>query len=102
MCLLVNNPFTSCLARPRPSSSLSWVECVGFGCFGSKVLTSAGTRLLVREQGVVDLVGNADTAGLGKRFGVLLAQERAPHAHGRPAAEWSVALDAGEDLAEHG
>ena len=60
------------------------------------------TRLLLRKHGVVDFVGNSDAAGLGKRLGVLLAQERAPDADGSAAAEWSVALDAGEHLAEHG
>src|ERR1700730_7926555 len=63
---------------------------------------SAGTRLLLGEQGVIDMVGNSAAAGLGERFGILLAQERAPDADGRSAAERSLALDAGEHLAEHG
>src|SRR6202140_2193413 len=67
-----------------------------------KALPSAGVRLLLGEQGVIDLIGNSDAPGLGKRFGILLAQERAPYANGRSAAERSVALDAGEHLAEHG
>ena len=59
-------------------------------------------RFLLRQEGVIDLVGNADAAVLGEGFGVLLAQERAPYPDGRSAAEGSVALHAGEHLAEHG
>src|ERR1700736_4032830 len=92
MWLLVNNPLTFGPARRRR----------GAAAMDPKALPSAGVRLLLGEQGVIDMVGNSDAAGLGERFGILLAQERAPDADGRSAAERSLALDAGEHLAEHG
>ena len=76
MRLMVNNRFTSCPAGPGSGAS------VGMG-------------FLLGEQGVVDLVGNADAAGLGERFGVLLAQERAPYPDRMAAAERPVALAVG-------
>src|SRR5579862_1139610 len=82
---LVNKRFMSGLAH-RPA----------------EIPASVGVRFLLRQKGVIDLVGNSDAAGLGEGFGVLLAQERAPYPDGRSAAEGSVALHAGEHLAEHG
>src|SRR5580704_945257 len=88
MQLLVNNRFMAGLAH-RPAS-------------GSRSPASVGMRFLLRQQSVIDLVGNSDAAGLGERFGVLLAQERAPDPDGRSAAEGAVALHARQHLAEHG
>src|SRR4029453_18658069 len=49
----------------------------------------------------VDVVGQPEAAGLGEGLRVFLAQERAPHAAAAAAAEWAVAIDAGEHLVEH-
>src|ERR1700722_15608644 len=89
---LVNNRFMSWPRAPAGVRAASAAE--------SSV--SVGMRFLLGQKGVIDLVGNADAAGLGEGFGVLLAQERAPYTDGRPAAERPVALHAGEHLAEHG
>src|SRR5215510_798184 len=58
-------------------------------------------RLLLRNQGAIDVIGKPDAARLGEGLGVFIGKERAPHTAGATAAEWAVALDAGEHLAEH-
>src|SRR6185437_10596896 len=59
-------------------------------------------HVLMGEETAVDLVGDADAAGLGERFGVFVGQERAPYPDRTLAAERSLAIDAGEHLLERG
>src|SRR6476661_8273893 len=58
--------------------------------------------LLLRQQAAIDVVGDADPAGLGEGLGVFLREQRAPHAGRAAAAERPVAVEAGRHLLEHG
>ena len=56
---------------------------------------------LLQDQRAIDVVGNADAAGLGEGFRILLGQHRAPHAGARRIAERAFALEAVGHLREH-
>src|SRR6476661_2481115 len=59
-------------------------------------------HLLLRQQAAIDVVGDADPAGLGEGLGVFLREQRAPHAGRAAAAERPVAVEPGRHLLEHG
>src|SRR5579872_490696 len=45
---------------------------------------------------------DADAAGLGECLGVLVGEERAPHLQCAAASEWTVTVETGRHLLEHG
>src|SRR6202171_779400 len=61
----------------------------------------AGAARLLQNQCAVDVVGNADAAGLGEGFRILVGQHRAPHPGARRIAERAFALDAAGHLRKH-
>src|SRR4051812_28711590 len=64
--------------------------------------SSFGTRFLLRNQGAINVVGDADPARLGERLGIFLAQEGAPYAGAVIATtERTFAFDTGKHLVEH-
>src|SRR5580698_5321458 len=80
--------------------------CAGCRCGCCCMMSSlerilAGAVGLLQDQRAVDLVGNADAAGLRKRLGILLDLHRAPHAGAFGIAERAVALHAAGHLRKH-
>src|SRR6185312_11847115 len=58
-------------------------------------------RLLHGDHRPVDLVGDADAAGLGEGLGVFIRQERTPDAGCAFTPEGAFAIDAGIHLLQH-
>src|SRR6202048_1264135 len=61
----------------------------------------AGAAGLLQNQRAIDVVGNADAAGLGEGFRILFGQHRTPHPGARGIAERAFALDAAGHLRKH-
>src|ERR1700722_14555265 len=61
----------------------------------------AGATGLLQNQRAIDVVGNADAAGLGEVFRILFRQHRAPHPGARRVAVGAFALEARGHLREH-
>src|SRR5882672_3053411 len=61
----------------------------------------AGAIGLLQNERAIDVVGDADAAGLGEGFRILLRQHRAPHSGARGVAERAFALDAAGHLRKH-
>src|SRR5882724_12815707 len=64
-------------------------------------LMSAGAVGLLKDQGAEDIIRDADAAGLGEGFRILIGQHRTPHAGAGGVAERAFALDAGGHLRKH-
>src|ERR1700761_693106 len=61
----------------------------------------AGAACLLQDQRAVDLVGDADAAGLRERFRIWFGQHRAPYAGALGVAERAVALQLGGHVRKH-
>src|SRR6478672_12111780 len=65
------------------------------------LLYSSGAVGLLQDQRAENVVGNADAAGLGEGFRILVGQHRAPDAGAGRVAERAFALDAAGHLRKH-
>src|SRR3984957_4167243 len=61
----------------------------------------AGATGLLQDQRAIDVVGNADAAGLGEVLRILFCQHRAPHPGARRVAVGAFALETGGHLRKH-
>src|SRR5262249_12721574 len=77
-----------------------WAFIRDVSCAGPNA-PSSGARFLLCEQRAIDVIREADAAGLGERLRIFVAQERTPHAGGSGAAERAFAIHAGVHLTEH-
>src|SRR4030081_2500770 len=81
------------------------VGCCFIGCDPSArsfARKSFRPHFLVREQRLVDLVGDSHAARLDEILGVFLGQERAPGGDAGAVPERALGSDAGEHVLEHG
>src|SRR5215470_6337795 len=89
-----------------PSAALAIGARAGAGLGGGGMALCSlrrdrAARLLMGDEGAIDVIGKADAASLGESLGVLLGQERAPDAHPDTAAERAFAIDGGEHVLKH-
>src|ERR1700677_4995041 len=72
--------------------------CCCMSGFPSGCSDLAGAVGLLQNQRAIDLVRDADAAGLGERFRILFGQHRTPHPGALGIAERTVALEAAGHL----